>query len=152
MFVAMATLCATGLCRAESLNATYSGSSMARDSSARVITLELAKDGTGIYQEHSGVRNINTPVHWSRSGKTVTVALKPEDGKEPDPPLIFQLKRKSLIPVGAKESQLGVFAFPTLNPFGPENVGTSSGMTTCVTGAPGPCLQRETWSSRQPSK
>jgi hypothetical protein len=140
---------AASVAHAEALQVHYSGSSMASDSSGRVITLEFTKDGTGMYQEHSGKKSIDTQMHWSRQGKKVTVVVKPEDGKEADAPLIFELKHKFLVPEGAKESQLGVFAFPTLHPFGPETVGTSSGMTTCVTGAPGPCAMRETWSSKQ---
>ncbi len=139
-------------CGAQKLQAHYSGSSMASDGSGRVITLELAKDGTGTYQERSGKREVTAPVHWLKQGKIVTVALKPEEGRDPQPPLVFELKRKSLVPEGAKESQLGVLAFPTLHPFGPEDLGKSSGMTTCVTGAPGPCLMRETWNSNQSGK
>ena len=135
------------MARAADLQAHYSGSSMAADSSSRVITLEFAKDGTGSYDERSGVRVISRPIHWSRSGKIVTVALKPEEGKEAEPPLVFELKRKSLVPEGA--SHPGVFTFPTLHPFGPESLGNALGMTTCVTGAPGPCLQRETWNSNK---
>jgi hypothetical protein len=59
------------------------------------------------------------------------------------------MKRKSLVPTNPVNSQLGALGFPVLHPFGPATVGTSSGMTTCVTGAPGPCAMRETWSSKQ---
>jgi hypothetical protein len=152
MWIGVSALLAAPVARAADLQAHYSGSSMAADSSSRVITLEFAKDGTGSYDERSGVREVSRPIHWSRNGKIVTVALKPEDGKEAEPPLVFELKRKSLVPHGAKASQLGVFAFPTLHPFGPESLGNASGMTSCVTGAPGPCLLRETWNSNKSGK
>ena len=122
---------------------------MATDGSSRVITLELSKDGTGVYQEHSGKGDIKKDLHWSRDGKIVTVALRPDEGKAPGNPLIFEMKRKSLVPTNPVNSQLGALGFPVLHPFGPATVGTSSGMTTCVTGAPGPCAMRETWSSKQ---
>jgi len=136
-------------CLAESLSTTYSGSSMATDGSSRVITLELSKDGTGVYQEHSGKWDIKKDLHWSRQGKTITVALRPDEGQAPGDPLVFDLKRKSLVPASALNSQLGALGFPVLHPFGPATVGTSSGMTTCVTGAPGPCAMRETWNSNK---
>jgi len=122
---------------------------MASDGSSRVITMDLAKDGTGVYQEHSGKGDVKKDLHWSRDGKTVTVILRPEEGKPAGSPLVFTMKRKSLVPANPVNSQLGILGFPVMHPFGPATVGNSSGMTTCVTGAPGPCAMRETWSSRQ---
>lgn len=147
VFAVGAICCSPSL--AESLSTTYSGSSMASDGSSRVITMDLAKDGTGVYQEHSGKGDVKKDLHWSRDGKTVTVILRPEEGKPAGSPLVFTMKRKSLVPANPVNSQLGILGFPVMHPFGPATVGNSSGMTTCVTGAPGPCAMRETWSSRQ---
>jgi hypothetical protein len=134
---------------AEGLSSTYSGSSMATDGTSRLITLELSKDGTGVYQEHSGKGDVHKDIHWSRDGKTITVALRPEQGQTSSTEMVFNLKHKSLIPANALNTQLGALGFPVLHPFGPATVGNNSGMTTCVTGAPGPCAMRETWSSNK---
>lgn len=133
---------------AANLKAFYSGSGMAPDGSSRVITLELAKDGTGTFQQHSGQGDIHKQLHWFRDGKTVTLELEPIPGKAPAP-MTFKMERNSLVPMGTLDTQLGVFSFPVLHPFGPGDVGTSSGMSTCVNGGPGPCVMRETWNSNK---
>ncbi len=147
LFTAAAMSCSLAL--AASLSSTYSGSSMATDGTSRVITLELSKDGTGVYREHSGKGDVHKDIHWSRDGKTITVALRPDEGQASGTEIVFNLKHKALIPANALNRQLGALGFPVLHPFGPATVGNSSGMTTCVTGAPGPCLMRETWSSNK---
>src|SRR5271170_5042773 len=133
---------------AANLKAFYSGSGMASDGSSKVITLQFSKDGTGVYQQNSGKGDINKKIHWFRDGKTVTVELEPAPGKSPAP-MTFKMERNSLVPIGALDTQLGVFSFPTLHPFGPADVGTSSGLSTCVNGGPGPCALRKTWNSNQ---
>jgi len=100
---------------------------MASDGSSRVITLELSKDGTGIYQEHSGKGDVKKDLHWSRDGKTLTVVLRPEEGKPVGNPLVFNMKRKSLVPSNPVNSQLGVWGFPVLHSFGPATGGTAQG-------------------------
>jgi len=136
---------------AANLKAFYSGSGMAPDGSSRVITLQLSKDGTGTFQQHSGQGDINKQLHWFRDGKTVTLELEPAAGKAPAP-MVFKMERNSLVPAGTLDTQLGVFSFPVLHPFGPGDVGTSSGLSTCVNGGPGPCAMRETWNSNQSGK
>jgi hypothetical protein len=138
-----------GVCHAaDKLKTFYSGSSMASDSSARTITLQFAKDGTGTYEDNSGKGDIKKTMHWFRDGKTVTVELEPEQGQTTGKMLVFELKHKYLVPTDAFNAQIGALGFPALHPFGPGDVGTSSGLSTCVTGAPPPCAMRENWSSR----
>jgi hypothetical protein len=151
MFAATMIAASASLCfAADKLKTFYSGSSMASDSSSRTITLQFAKDGTGTYEDNSGKGDIKKTVHWFRDGKTVTVELEPGPGQSTGKMLVFELKRKSLVPTDTFNAQIGSLGFPTLHPFGPADVGTSSGLSTCVTGAPPPCVMRETWSSRQP--
>lgn len=138
------------VCHAAKLKSFYSGSSMATDSSARTITLQFAKDGTGLYEDNSGKGDIKKKLHWFRDGKTVKVELEPAPGKDPAPPMVFEMKNNSLVPAGSSNAQLGALGFPVLHPFGAADVGTSSGMSTCLNGMPGPCAMRETWSSNQP--
>jgi hypothetical protein len=63
--------------------------------------------------------------------------------------MIFELKNNNLVPSGTFNAQLGALGFPVLHPFGATDVGTSSGMSTCVNGMPGPCMMRETWNSNK---
>ena len=135
---------------ASGLKTFYSGSSMASDGSARTITLQFAEDGTGLYEDNSGKGDIKKNVHWFRDGKKVSVEFEPVSGQTAGSPLVFQVERTSLVPVGDFNAQIGVLGFPTLHPFGPAKVVKSSGLSTCVNGMPGPCAMRETWSSRQP--
>jgi hypothetical protein len=133
---------------AAKLKTYYSGSGMASDGSSRVITLQFSTDGTGSFQQHSGQGDINKQIHWFRDGDKLTVELEPGPGQTP-PQMVFEMKRNSLVPSGTFPTGLGVLGFPTLHPFGPADVGKSSGMTTCVTGSPGPCAMRETWNSNK---
>ena len=148
VYFGLAVAMTSAASHAANLKAFYSGSGMAPDGSSRVITLELSKDGTGMYHQHSGQGDIAKNLHWFRDGKTVTLELEPAAGKAPAP-MTFKMERNSLVPTGTLDTQLGVFSFPTLHPFGPANVGTSSGLSTCVNGGPGPCAMRETWNSNQ---
>jgi len=136
------------IAHAAALKTFYSGSSMASDGSARTITLQFSEDGTGIYEDNSGKGDIKKNVHWFRDGKKVTVEFEPVSGQAAGP-LVFQVERSSLVPAGEFNAQAGVLGFPTLHPFGPAKVVKSSGLSTCVTGMPGPCAMRETWSSKQ---
>ncbi len=135
---------------AAALKTFYSGSSMASDGSARTITLQFSEDGTGLYEDNSGKGDIKKNVHWFRDGKKVSVEFEPVTGQAATAPLVFEVQRSSLVPVGDFNAQIGVLGFPTLHPFGPATVVKSSGLSTCVTGMPGPCAMRETWSSKQP--
>ena len=144
----LAVAMTTAVSHAANLKTFYSGSGMAPDGSSRVITVQLSKDGTGTFQQHSGQGDINKQLHWFRDGKTVTLELEPAAGKAPAP-MTFKMERNSLVPTGTLDTQLGVFSFPALHPFGPGDVGTSSGLSTCVNGGPGPCAMRETWNSNQ---
>jgi len=148
IYLGLAVAITAATAHAAKLKEFYSGSGKAPDGSARVITVEFAKDGTGTYQQHSGQGDTHKQLHWFRDGKTVTVELEPAAGKAPAP-MTFKMERNSLVPTGALDTQLGVFSFPTLHPFGPADVGTSSGLSTCVNGGPGPCALRETWNSNQ---
>jgi hypothetical protein len=134
---------------AAALKTYYSGSSMASDGSARTITLQFSEDGTGVYEDNSGKGDIKRNIHWFRDGKKVTVEFEPSPGKASGTPLVFEVQRTSLVPTGTINAEIGVLGFPTLHPFGPANVVKSSGLSTCVTGAPGPCAMRETWNSNQ---
>jgi hypothetical protein len=147
--VSLAVAMSTAMAHAADLKTFYSGSSMASDGSARTITLQFVEDGTGLYEDNSGKGDIKKNVHWFRDGKKVTVEFEPVQGQAATSPLVFQVQRTSLVPVGDFNAQIGVLGFPTLHPFGPAKVVKSSGLSTCVTGAPGPCAMRETWSSRQ---
>ena len=137
------------IAHAADLKTFYSGSSMASDGSARTITLQFSEDGTGLYEDNSGKGDIKKNVHWFRDGKKVTVEFEPVAGQAATAPLVFTVQRTSLVPVGDFNAQIGVLGFPTLHPFGPAKVVKSSGLSTCVTGMPGPCAMRETWSSKQ---
>jgi hypothetical protein len=135
---------------AAALKTFYSGSSMASDGSARTITVQFSEDGTGLYEDNSGKGDIKKNVHWFRDGKKLTVEFEPAAGQTTGTPLVFDMQRTSLVPVGDFNAQIGVLGFPTLHPFGPAKVVKSSGLSTCVNGMPGPCAMRETWSSKQP--
>ena len=128
----------------------YSGTNMASDGSSRVITLQISKDGTGLYENNSGLGDIKKNIHWFRDGKTVTIDVEPTPGKPPITPMVFKMVRNSLVPTGALDTQLGVFSFPTLHQFGPADVVMGPGYSTCVSGMPGPCVMRKTWSSNGP--
>jgi hypothetical protein len=151
MFVSMSVAVAmtAAIAHAAALKTFYSGSSMASDGSARTITLQFSEDGTGLYEDNSGKGDIKKNVHWFRDGKKVTVEFEPISGQAATAPLVFEVQRTSLVPAGTFNAQVGVFGFPTLHPFGPATVVKSSGLSTCVTGMPGPCAMRETWSSKQ---
>jgi hypothetical protein len=149
VYFGLAAIMATASAHAVNLQNFYSGSSMASDGSARTITLQFSEDGTGLYEDNSGKGDIKKNVHWFRDGKKVSVEFEPSAGKAPAAPLIFNMQRSSLVPVGDFNAQIGVLGFPTLHPFGPAKVVKSSGLSTCVTGMPGPCAMRETWSSNQ---
>ena len=144
----LTAICSSTVSHAAKLKTYYSGSGMASDGSSRVINLQLSEDGTGTFQQHSGAGDINRQIHWFRDGDRVTLELEPGPGQAP-PQMVFQMKQNSLVPSGTFPSGLGVLGFPTLHPFGPTNVIKSSGMTTCVTGSPGPCAMRETWNSNK---
>jgi hypothetical protein len=148
--IGLAALMTAAVAQAVDLKTFYSGSSMASDGSARTITLQFEEDGTGLYEDNSGKGDIKGNVHWFRDGKKVTVEFEPAPGKTPAQPLLFVMKRTSLAPSGTFNAEIGVLGFPTLHPFGPATVVKSSGLSTCVTGMPGPCAMRETWSSKQP--
>ncbi len=137
------------IAHAADLKTFYSGSSMASDGSARTITLQFSEDGTGLYEDNSGKGDIKRNVHWFRDGKKVTVEFEPVAGQAAAAPLVFQMQRTSLVPMGEFNAQIGILGFPTLHPFGPAKVVKSSGLSTCVNGMPGPCAMRETWSSKQ---
>jgi hypothetical protein len=149
VFFVLALAMAAVVCQAAKLKTFYSGSSMAADSSARTITLQFSKDGTGTYEDNSGKGDIKKKMHWFRDGKMVSVELEPDPGKEPAAAMVFELKNKSLVPAGTFNAKLGALGFPVLHPFGPADVGTSSGLSTCVNGMPGPCMMRETWNSNK---
>ena len=151
MFVSMglALAMSAAIAQAAALKNFYSGSSMASDGSARTITLQFSEDGTGLYEDNSGKGDIKKNVHWFRDGKKVTVEFEPVPGQAAAAPLVFEVQRTSLVPVGEFNAQAGVLGFPTLHPFGPATVVKSSGLSTCVNGMPGPCAMRETWSSKQ---
>jgi hypothetical protein len=149
LVIGLAAGMSTAVCHAAKLKTFYSGSSMASDGSARTITLQFSEDGTGIYDDNSGKGDIKKNVHWFRDENTVKVEFEPDPGKAPAAPLVFEMKRTSLVPVGDFNAQIGVLGFPTLHPFGPATVVKSSGLSTCVNGGPGPCAMRETWSSKQ---
>jgi hypothetical protein len=147
--IGLAWAITAAMAHAADLKTFYSGSSMASDGSARTITLQFSEDGTGLYEDNSGKGDIKKNVHWFRDGKKVTVEFEPVQGQASTAPLVFQMQRTSLVPVGDFNAQIGVLGFPTLHPFGPAKVVKSSGLSTCVTGMPGPCAMRETWSSNK---
>lgn len=150
VFFGLAAAMSVAAAHGADLKTFYSGSNMASDGSSRVITLQISKDGTGLYENNSGLGDIKKNIHWFRDGKTVTIDLEPTPGKPPINSMIFKIERNSLVPAGTFDTQLGVFSFPTLHPFGPTDVVAGAGYSTCVSGMPGPCVMRKTWSSNGP--
>lgn len=134
---------------ADKIKTFWSGTGMTADG-PRMIMLQLSEDGTAILQQNRGDNTSKLHAHWAKKGNKVAVSFDPVQGQTTPPPMEFELKKNKLIPQIADNAKMGVYAYPTLQPFGPETVNAGAGSYSCVTGQAGPCAVRETWSSNAP--
>jgi hypothetical protein len=118
----------------------------------RVVLLELAKDGTAVLQQNWHEKQPETwHVHWTLSGKTLTLTFDPVEGKVTPTPATFNLKNNTLVPVKWDSQYLGLLGPPTLMPFSGKNQppGSVSGCQMLDYSQPTGCIQ---WDSRDMKK
>ena len=126
----------------------WSGSGMTTQG-PQMIMLQLSADGTAVFQQTQGENTVKYHAEWRKDGKIISVRFNHEPGKPVKPTLAFELKKNQLIPQIPGNSEMGNYAYPTLTPFGPDEVNAGAGSTTCANGMPGTCVNRQTWSSNE---
>ena len=146
LIVALSAILLTMPCHAAKIKTFWSGSGMTTQG-PQMIMLQLSGDGTAVFQQTQGENTVKYRAEWRKDGNIISIRFNHVDGQPNKPTMAFELKKNQLIPQIPGNADMGNYAYPTLTPFGPDEINAGAGSTTCANGMPGTCINRQTWSS-----
>jgi hypothetical protein len=95
---------------------TWQGHAPAADAARRVFTLNLAVDGTAVWETlYIGKNTVTQRGRWTRSGRQIVLTFDAIGSNQPPQPITFLYRDHQLHPVDWNASEWGKAGPPTLN-------------------------------------
>jgi hypothetical protein len=94
---------------------TWKGHAPAADAARRVFTLQLAQDGTAVWDTlYIGKDSVTQHGRWTRSGRQITLTFDAVGSNKPPQPITFRFYGEQLHPVQWDKSEWGKAGPPAL--------------------------------------
>jgi NlpE N-terminal domain len=98
------------------LSGTYQGHAPAADAAKRVFTLNLAADGTAIFETlYIGKNNVTQHCRWMQSGSQIVLTFDAIGPNQPPGPITFRHRDHKLSPIQWDSSEWGRAGPPVLH-------------------------------------